>query len=49
MDRTDLTGRVRLRESALEPLAERGFEATSTRAVAAELSPAAFRRSAPGP
>ncbi|WP_328344278.1 TetR/AcrR family transcriptional regulator [Streptomyces violaceus] len=33
--KSDLTGRARLREAALELFAERGFEATSTRAVAA--------------
>ncbi|MGY0059819.1 TetR/AcrR family transcriptional regulator [Streptomyces sp. LZ34] len=46
MDRTDLTGRARLREAALELFAERGFEATSTRAVAAAagLSPALVTR-----
>ncbi|WJV45645.1 TetR/AcrR family transcriptional regulator [Streptomyces flavofungini] len=40
--KNDLTGRARLREAALELFAERGFEATSTRAVAAAagLSPA---------
>ena len=40
--KSDLTGRARLREAALELFAERGFEATSTRAVAAAagLSPA---------
>lgn len=39
---SDLTGRARLREAALRLFAERGFEATSTRAVAAAagLSPA---------
>ncbi|MBP8534567.1 TetR/AcrR family transcriptional regulator [Streptomyces sp. MK37H] len=44
--RTDLTGRARLREAALELFAERGFEATSTRAVAAAagLSPALVTR-----
>lgn len=46
VDRTDLTGRARLREAALELFAERGFEATSTRAVAAAagLSPALVTR-----
>ncbi|MEU5643247.1 TetR/AcrR family transcriptional regulator [Streptomyces milbemycinicus] len=46
MDRTDLTGRARLREAALELFAERGFEATFTRAVAAAagLSPALVTR-----
>ncbi|MFI1852606.1 TetR/AcrR family transcriptional regulator [Streptomyces sp. NPDC020480] len=46
VDRTDLTGRARLREAALEIFAERGFEATSTRAVAAAagLSPALVTR-----
>ncbi|MGO4753574.1 TetR/AcrR family transcriptional regulator [Streptomyces sp. 2MCAF27] len=46
MDRADLTGRARLREAALELFAERGFEATSTRAVAAAagLSPALVTR-----
>jgi AcrR family transcriptional regulator len=39
---SDLTGRARLREAALALFAERGFEATSARAVAAAagLSPA---------
>ncbi|MDQ7908121.1 helix-turn-helix domain-containing protein [Phytohabitans sp. ZYX-F-186] len=39
---SDLTGRARLREAALRLFAERGFEATSARAVAAAagLSPA---------
>ncbi|GAA3732331.1 hypothetical protein GCM10022225_12950 [Plantactinospora mayteni] len=39
---SDLTGRARLREAALALFAERGFEATSTRAVAAAagVSPA---------
>ncbi|KXK63951.1 TetR family transcriptional regulator [Micromonospora rosaria] len=39
---SDLTGRARLREAALRLFAERGFAATSARAVAAEagLSPA---------
>lgn len=43
---TDLTGRARLRQAALELFAERGFEATSTRAVAAaaNLSPALVTR-----
>ncbi|MEV0916897.1 helix-turn-helix domain-containing protein [Streptomyces sp. NPDC049967] len=42
----DLTGRARLRRCALELFAERGFEATSTRAVAAAagLSPALVTR-----
>lgn len=42
----DLTGRARLRRAALELFAERGFEATSTRAVAARagLSPALVTR-----
>lgn len=46
VDRADLTGRARLREAALELFAERGFEATSTRAVAAAagLSPALVTR-----
>ncbi|MFD8382596.1 TetR/AcrR family transcriptional regulator [Streptomyces sp. NPDC059679] len=46
MDRADLTGRARLREAALVLFAERGFEATSTRAVAAAagLSPALVTR-----
>lgn len=46
MDKSDLTGRARLREAALELFAERGFEATSTRAVAAAagLSPALVTR-----
>ncbi|WSP72924.1 TetR family transcriptional regulator [Streptomyces sp. NBC_01236] len=30
MAKSDLTGRARLREAALELFAERGFEATST-------------------
>ncbi|AIV35103.1 TetR/AcrR family transcriptional regulator [Streptomyces sp. R1] len=44
--KSDLTGRARLREAALELFAERGFEATSTRAVAAAagLSPALVTR-----
>ncbi|MFI6438408.1 TetR/AcrR family transcriptional regulator [Streptomyces sp. NPDC050759] len=44
--KSDLTGRARLRETALELFAERGFEATSTRAVAAAagLSPALVTR-----
>jgi AcrR family transcriptional regulator len=44
--KTDLTGRARLREAALELFAEHGFEATSTRAVAAAagLSPALVTR-----
>ncbi|MFE8018304.1 helix-turn-helix domain-containing protein [Streptomyces antibioticus] len=39
---TDLTGRMRLRRTALELFAEQGFKATSPRAVAARagLSPA---------
>lgn len=42
MSSSDLTGRARLREAALALFAQRGFEATSTRAVAAAagLSPA---------
>ncbi|RIV37430.1 TetR/AcrR family transcriptional regulator [Micromonospora radicis] len=42
MPASDLTGRARLREAALRLFAERGFEATSVRAVAtaAGLSPA---------
>ena len=46
MEKRDLTGRARLREAALELFAERGFEATSTRAVAAAagLSPALVTR-----
>lgn len=42
MSSSDLTGRARLREAALRLFAERGFEATSARAVAAAagLSPA---------
>ncbi len=42
MPASDLTGRARLREAALRLFAERGFEATSARAVAAAagLSPA---------
>ncbi|NUP44778.1 MAG: TetR/AcrR family transcriptional regulator [Streptomyces sp.] len=46
VDKADLTGRARLREAALELFAERGFEATSTRAVAAAagLSPALVTR-----
>ncbi|MFD0019942.1 TetR/AcrR family transcriptional regulator [Streptomyces sp. NPDC058382] len=45
-EKSDLTGRARLREAALELFAERGFEATSTRAVAAAagLSPALVTR-----
>lgn len=45
-DKSDLTGRARLRDAALELFAERGFEATSTRAVAAAagLSPALVTR-----
>ncbi|MEV8546535.1 helix-turn-helix domain-containing protein [Streptomyces sp. NPDC051572] len=44
--KSDLTGRARLREAALELFAEHGFEATSTRAVAAAagLSPALVTR-----
>lgn len=44
--KSDLTGRARLRDTALELFAERGFEATSTRAVAAAagLSPALVTR-----
>jgi AcrR family transcriptional regulator len=44
--KSDLTGRARLREAALELFAENGFEATSTRAVAAAagLSPALVTR-----
>jgi len=44
--KSDLTGRARLREAALELFAERGFEATSTRAVAAVagVSPALVTR-----
>lgn len=44
--KSDLTGRARLREAALELFAEHGFEATSTRAVAARagLSPALVTR-----
>ncbi|OLF12801.1 TetR family transcriptional regulator [Actinophytocola xinjiangensis] len=43
---SDLTGRARLRRAALELFAQRGFEATSTRAVAAaaDLSPALVTR-----
>ncbi|MBI0294167.1 TetR/AcrR family transcriptional regulator [Streptomyces sp. PRKS01-29] len=46
VEKSDLTGRARLREAALELFAERGFEATSTRAVAAAagLSPALVTR-----
>ncbi|MFD9869943.1 TetR/AcrR family transcriptional regulator [Streptomyces niveus] len=46
VDKSDLTGRARLRDAALELFAERGFEATSTRAVAAAagLSPALVTR-----
>ncbi|XUL89051.1 TetR/AcrR family transcriptional regulator [Streptomyces galilaeus] len=46
VEKSDLTGRARLREAALELFAERGFEATSTRAVAASagLSPALVTR-----
>ncbi|RKN39029.1 TetR/AcrR family transcriptional regulator [Streptomyces hoynatensis] len=46
VERGDLTGRARLRDAALELFAERGFEATSTRAVAAAagLSPALVTR-----
>lgn len=46
VEKSDLTGRARLREAALEMFAERGFEATSTRAVAAAagLSPALVTR-----
>ncbi|MEU9456707.1 helix-turn-helix domain-containing protein [Streptomyces sp. NPDC048277] len=46
VSKSDLTGRARLREAALELFAERGFEATSTRAVAAAagLSPALVTR-----
>ncbi|GLY86836.1 TetR/AcrR family transcriptional regulator [Actinoallomurus iriomotensis] len=44
--KADLTGRARLRQAALELFAEHGFEATSTRAVAAAagLSPALVTR-----
>jgi len=44
--KSDLTGRARLREAALELFSEHGFEATSTRAVAAAagLSPALVTR-----
>ncbi|MFE6886925.1 TetR/AcrR family transcriptional regulator [Streptomyces sp. NPDC057694] len=44
--KSDLTGRARLRAAALELFAEKGFEATSTRAVAARagLSPALVTR-----
>ncbi|KUO15641.1 TetR/AcrR family transcriptional regulator [Streptomyces dysideae] len=46
VDKSDLTGRARLRDAALELFAERGFDATSTRAVAAAagLSPALVTR-----
>ncbi|MDN3029014.1 helix-turn-helix domain containing protein [Streptomyces sp. S.PB5] len=46
MAKSDLTGRARLRQAALELFAERGFEATSPRAVAAAagLSPALVTR-----
>ncbi|GAA1708592.1 TetR/AcrR family transcriptional regulator [Streptomyces yatensis] len=46
VDKSDLTGRARLRDAALELFAEHGFEATSTRAVAAAagLSPALVTR-----
>lgn len=46
VDKSDLTGRARLRDTALVLFAERGFEATSTRAVAAAagLSPALVTR-----
>lgn len=37
--KSDLTRRARLREAALELFAEHGFEATSTRAVAAAGGP----------
>lgn len=44
--KSGLTGRARLRAAALELFAERGFEATSTRAVAAAagVSPALVTR-----
>ncbi|MER7236158.1 helix-turn-helix domain-containing protein [Streptomyces olivaceus] len=46
VEKSDLTGRARLRAAALELFAERGFEATSTRAVAAAagVSPALVTR-----
>ncbi|MFE5602591.1 TetR/AcrR family transcriptional regulator [Streptomyces coelicoflavus] len=46
VEKADLTGRARLRRAALELFAERGFEATSTRAVAAAagVSPALVTR-----
>ncbi|MFD7713041.1 TetR/AcrR family transcriptional regulator [Streptomyces sp. NPDC059786] len=46
VDKSDLTGRARLRDAALELFAERGCETTSTRAVAAAagLSPALVTR-----
>ncbi|WP_108933519.1 TetR/AcrR family transcriptional regulator [Streptomyces ardesiacus] len=46
VEKGDLTGRARLRKAALELFAERGFEATSTRAVAAAagVSPALVTR-----
>ncbi|MFF0680591.1 TetR/AcrR family transcriptional regulator [Streptomyces tendae] len=46
VEKGDLTGRARLRNAALKLFAERGFEATSTRAVAAVagVSPALVTR-----